>query len=147
GRVAEDFKLVNGTWVRAGAIRLGLVERCAPLITDAVICGHDQDYVAALAWPNVAACQRLLPELAGLDAAALVAHPALVATIAERLRSDKGSASLRVERLLLMAEPPSMDANEIADKGYVNQAATRSRRAHLVEQLFHPQPGPQVARA
>ncbi|HSW20052.1 MAG TPA: feruloyl-CoA synthase [Ramlibacter sp.] len=147
GRVAEDFKLVNGTWVRTGAIRLGLVERCAPLITDAVICGHDQDYIAALAWPNLAACQRLLPELAGLSADELVAHPALVAAIAERLRQDTGSASLRVQRLLLMAEPPSMDANEIADKGYVNQAATRSRRAHLVEQLFHPQPGPQVARA
>ena len=145
GRVAEDFKLVNGTWVRCGAIRLGLVERCAPLLTDAVICGHDQDYVAALAWPNVAACQRLLPELAGLDAAELVAHPALVAAIAERLRSDTGSASLRVQRLLLMAEPPSMDANEIADKGYVNQAATRARRSHLVAQLFDPQPGPQVA--
>ena len=147
GRVAEDFKLINGTWVRTGAIRLGLVERCAPLITDAVICGHDQNYVAALAWPNVTACQRLLPELAGLDADELVTHPALVAAIAERLRSDKGSASLRVERLLLMAEPPSMDANEIADKGYVNQAATRSRRAHLVAQLFDPRPGPQVARA
>jgi feruloyl-CoA synthase len=147
GRVAEDFKLVNGTWVRTGAVRLGLVERCAPLIADAVICGHDENYVAALAWPNLAACQRLLPELAGLDADALVAHPALVAAIAERLRQDTGSTSLRVQRLLLMAEPPSMDANEIADKGYVNQAATRARRAHLVQQLFAPQPGPQVARA
>ncbi|RCW69605.1 feruloyl-CoA synthase [Pseudorhodoferax soli] len=147
GRVAEDFKLVNGTWVRTGAVRLGLVERCAPLITDAVICGHDQTYVAALAWPNVAACQCLLPELAGLEAAALVDHPALLAAIAERLRQDTGSASLRVRRLLLMAEPPSMDANEIADKGYVNQAATRARRAHLVEQLFQPDPGPGVARA
>ncbi|MGJ7524935.1 MULTISPECIES: feruloyl-CoA synthase [unclassified Variovorax] len=147
GRVAEDFKLVTGTWVRTGAIRLELVERCAPLISDAVICGHDQNYVAALAWPNVAACQRLLPELAGLNAAELVAHPVLVAAIAERLCRDAGSASLRVERLLLMAEPPSMDANEIADKGYVNQAATRLRRAQLVEQLLHPQPGPQVARA
>ncbi|MEJ8858201.1 feruloyl-CoA synthase [Variovorax robiniae] len=145
GRVAEDFKLVNGTWVRTGSIRLGLIERCAPLITDAVICGHDQNYVAALAWPNVAACQRLLPELAGLSAAELSTHPALVAALGERLRKDSGSASLRVERLLLMAEPPSMDANEIADKGYVNQATTRSRRAHLVDELFPDKPGPHVA--
>ncbi|RZL89443.1 MAG: feruloyl-CoA synthase [Variovorax sp.] len=145
GRVAEDFKLVNGTWVRTGSIRLGLIERCAPLITDAVICGHDQTYVAALAWPNVAACQRLAPELAGLDAAALATHPLLIAALGERLRKDAGSASLRVERLLLMAEPPSMDANEIADKGYVNQGATRSRRAHLVDELFQPQPATYVA--
>ncbi|MEJ8821067.1 feruloyl-CoA synthase [Variovorax humicola] len=145
GRVAEDFKLVNGTWVRTGSIRLGLIERCAPLISDAVICGHDQTFVAALAWPNVAACQRLAPELEGLGAAELATHPALVAALSERLRKDTGSASLRVERLMLMAEPPSMDANEIADKGYVNQAATRSRRSRLVDELFQAPPGSHVA--
>ena len=145
GRVAEDFKLVNGTWVRTGSVRLGLIERCAPLITDAVICGHDQDYVAALAWPNVAACQRLMPELAGLGAAELATHPLVVDALRQRLRKDAASASLRVERLLLMAEPPSMDANEIADKGYVNQATTRSRRAHLVDELFRDEPSAHVA--
>jgi feruloyl-CoA synthase len=145
GRVGEDFKLVNGTWVRTGAIRLGLVEQCAPLITDAVICGHDKAFVAALAWPNVAACQRLAPELAGLDAAALAKHPTLIGVLRERLRGQGGSASLSVERLMLMAEPPSIDANEIADKGYVNQAATRTRRAHLVEELFRPAPADHIA--
>ncbi|BDB27572.1 feruloyl-CoA synthase [Cupriavidus sp. P-10] len=146
GRVVEDFKLVNGTWVRVGAVRLGLVEQCAPLLTDAVICGHDHDYVAALAWPNVAACRALHPELAELDAQALVRHPRVVDAIRERLQASAGSgASLSVRRVLLMAEPPSIDANEIADKGYVNQAATRARRAGLVEALFQAQPAAHVA--
>ncbi|QGZ61880.1 feruloyl-CoA synthase [Paraburkholderia acidisoli] len=152
GRVVEDFKLTNGTWVRTGAVRLALLEHCAPLVTDAVICGHDHAYLAALAWPNVAACQRLAPELEGLDAAALARHPRVVAALSERLRgqyasSDARGASLAVERLLLMAEPPSMDANEIADKGYVNQAVTRARRAPLVDLLFQPDPAPHIARA
>lgn len=147
GRVGEDFKLVNGTWVRTGAVRLGLIEQCAPLITDAVICGHDHAYVAALAWPNVAACQRLAPELAGLDTDALVKHPTLIAVLSERLRASGGSSTTRVERLMLMAEPPSMDANEIADKGYVNQAATRTRRAGLVAELFQPEPAAHIALA
>jgi feruloyl-CoA synthase len=146
GRVVEDFKLANGTWVRTGAVRLGLVEQCAPLINDAVICGHDHDYLAALAWPNVAACRALAPELASLDAEALVRHPIVVAAIGARLQSG-GGASLAVRRVLLMAEPPSMDANEIADKGYVNQATTRARRAHLVEALFQPEPANHIARA
>ncbi|SPB13780.1 feruloyl-CoA synthase [Caballeronia novacaledonica] len=146
GRVVEDFKLTNGTWVRTGAVRLGLIEQCAPLITDAVICGHDHAYLAALAWPNVAACQRLAPELAGLDAAALVRHPLLVEALRERLRSQSaGGASLQIERLMLMAEPPSMDANEIADKGYVNQAVTRARRADLIDQLYRTVPPEHVA--
>jgi len=146
GRVVEDFKLANGTWVRTGAIRLGLVEQCTPLLGDAVICGHDQHYIGALAWPNVAECRRLAPELAGLDADALVRHPRLIEALSERLRAQTGSVSLSVERLLLMAEPPSLDANEIADKGYINQASTRARRAHLVAELFTAEPAAHVAR-
>ena len=147
GRVVEDFKLMNGTWVRTGSVRLALIDRCAPLITDAVICGHDRGFLAALAWPNVAQCQRLAPELAGLDAAALAVHPVVVAALSERLNAQNaGGASLTVERVLLMAEPPSMDANEIADKGYVNQAVTRARRAPLIDQLYDAEPALHVAR-
>ncbi|MFM0340592.1 feruloyl-CoA synthase [Paraburkholderia fungorum] len=146
GRVVEDFKMTNGTWVRTGAVRLSLLDLCAPLISDAVICGHDREFLAALAWPNVAACRRLAPELAELDAAALVEHPLVVAALRERLARHTGSgASLTVERLMLMAEPPSIDANEIAEKGYVNQAVTRARRVHLIEQLYHTEPAAHIA--
>lgn len=145
GRVAEDFKLTNGTWVRTGAVRLALVEQCAPLLSDAVICGHDHDYLAALAWPNVAACRQLAPELSDADAETLVRHPLVVEALRERLRAARGTASLSVRRVMLMAEPPSMDANEIADKGYVNQAATRARRAPLVDALFDPEPAAHIA--
>lgn len=146
GRVVEDFKLMNGTWVRTGAVRLALLDLCAPLVSDAVICGHDRDYLAALAWPNVAACRRLAPELADLDAAALAGHPIVVAALRERLATQKGGgASLTVERLMLMAEPPSIDANEIAEKGYVNQAVTRARRAHLIDPLYHAEPAVHIA--
>ena len=146
GRIAEDFKLANGTWVLTGAVRLGLVERCAPLITDAVICGHDREYVAALAWPNVAACRQLGPELAELDAQALVTHPLVVEAIRARLESARATgASVTIKRVLLMAEPPSMDAGEIADKGYVNQATTRARRARLIDELYSADPAAHVA--
>jgi len=146
GRCVEDFKLSNGTWVRTGSVRLGLVEQCAPLLADAVICGHDRDHVAALAWPNVAACQRLAPELAGLTAAELVAHPLVVAALQRKLR-EGGSpiASQQAQRVMLMAEPPSPDANEIADKGYINQATARERRAHLIPTLYAEPPGAAVA--
>ncbi len=148
GRVVEDFKLANGTWVRTGAVRLALLDSCAPLLSDAVICGHDQAYLGALAWPNVAACQRLAPELEGLDPAALITHPVVVEALSKRLKNtgDLG-ATLVVQRLLLMDEPPSMDANEIADKGYVNQAVTRARRAHLIDALYLAEPAAHVALA
>ena len=39
-------------------------------------------------------------------------------------------------RLLVLTEPPSIDANEITDKGYMNQRAVLERRAALVERLY-----------
>jgi feruloyl-CoA synthase len=41
-----------------------------------------------------------------------------------------------VARALVMAEPPSIDANEITDKGYINQGAVLARRSALVEVLY-----------
>ena len=137
GRCVEDFKLSNGTWVRTGSVRLALIEQCGPLLADAVICGHDRDYIAALAWPNVAACQRLAPELATLSARELAVHPVVVGALQQLLRAQgKGASSQQVRRVLLMADPPSPDANEIADKGYINQATARQRRAHLIDPLY-----------
>lgn len=46
-----------------------------------------------------------------------------------------------MERLLLLTEPPALDAGEITDKGYVNQRAVRERRAALV-QAVHSEPCP-----
>jgi feruloyl-CoA synthase len=35
-----------------------------------------------------------------------------------------------------MTEPPSIDANEITDKGYMNQRAVLERRAAEVDKLY-----------
>ena len=43
-------------------------------------------------------------------------------------------------RLLVMAEPPQIDGNEITDKGYINQRAVLERRADLVERLYSDSP-------
>ena len=43
---------------------------------------------------------------------------------------------MHLVRLLILTEPPSIDANEITDKGYMNQRAVLERRAALVERLY-----------
>jgi feruloyl-CoA synthase len=48
---------------------------------------------------------------------------------------------MRIARCLLLAEPPSIDANEITDKGYLNQRAVLTNRAALVQRL-HAEPAP-----
>ena len=42
---------------------------------------------------------------------------------------------------MVMREPPSIDANEITDKGYMNQRAVLERRNALVEKLHAGGPG------
>jgi feruloyl-CoA synthase len=50
-------------------------------------------------------------------------------------------------RALVLADPPSIDANEITDKGYVNQRAVLDRRAALVERLYAEPPAAEVITA
>ena len=49
-----------------------------------------------------------------------------------------------MKRILLMAELPQFDDNEIIDKGYVNQRATLERRADLVARLYEDAPDDEV---
>jgi len=58
----------------------------------------------------------------------------------------EGGSSTYAARALLMAEPPSIDANEITDKGYINQRAVLARRAALVEVLHAERPATDVIR-
>ncbi len=140
GRVVEDFKLSSGTFVLVGTLRTTAIAAATPVLQDAVICGHDRAYVGLLGFPNVAACRQLAgdPE-ARLQVADLLAHPAVVAVLRDglaRMNADSKGSSLQVRRALLMTEPPSIDGQEITDKGYINQRATLERRKALVERLY-----------
>jgi feruloyl-CoA synthase len=139
GRVTEDFKLDSGTWVSVGVLRPDIVAACSPYIHDAVITGQDKPFVGAMLWPSPA----------GLSA--LVADPGpgtplekLVAILRERFsafNAAAGGSSRRVGRFTILTEPPSIDAGEITDKGYVNQRATLERRADRVEALYAREAG------
>jgi feruloyl-CoA synthase len=53
-----------------------------------------------------------------------------------KLNENASGSSTRVERMLLLAEPPSIDAREQTDKGSINQAAVLQRRAALVDAMY-----------
>jgi feruloyl-CoA synthase len=141
GRIAEDFKLLTGTWVFAGPLRMALLS-AAGVLSDAVLCGQDSEYVSALAWVNQAEAGKLSGDEGEVDLrdAKLRAHLAEALTT---LNAGAGSAG-RVERLLLLAEPASLDAGEITDKGYINQRAVQQRRPADVERLYAAEPDPEI---
>jgi feruloyl-CoA synthase len=148
GRIAENFKLSSGTWVNVGALRTTVIAAASPVIEDAVIAGHDRDAIALLAFPSLAGCRGLCPHL-GKDAAPaqLVAETAVREKLREGLRRHNQAnpgTSMRIARVLFTTEPPSIDANEITDKGYINQRAVLTRRALLVERLYADPPDAEV---
>ncbi|HEX2073655.1 MAG TPA: feruloyl-CoA synthase [Geodermatophilus sp.] len=139
GRIAEDFKLSTGTFVNVGTLRPALLSASQGLLADAVICGQDGDVVSALVWLHPDHSRRVGDD--GVPEESLRAE--LVATM-QRLAAAGGGSSQRVERLLVLREPPALDAGEITDKGYVNQRAVRERRAGSVALLSADPPPPQV---
>ena len=148
GRVTENFKLLSGTWVAVGTLRLAVISAAAPVLQDAAITGHDRDEIGIIGFPSLPGCRALCPDL-GDDATLedVIARP----EIRERLReglaahnaANRGS-STRIARALLSPEPPVIDAGEITDKGYINQRAVLARRAAEVERLHAGAPDADV---
>ena len=130
GRLAEDFKLSTGTWVRVGALRSAFLARFGDLVHDVVIAGHERAYVAALIFPH-----QHVRNLG--DAAAM--RDQLRARLAAFAQEYPGS-STSIVRAVLLDEPPAIDAHEVTDKGSVNQKAVLANRAAIVEQLYAAAP-------
>jgi feruloyl-CoA synthase len=148
GRVSEDFKLDSGTWVNAGLLRVQAIAALVPVAQDVVLTGHDRKEIGLLIFPNVAACRELA---VGLPADAPIADVLAHSAVRERVRAGLqamhargGGTSTYATRALLLAEPASIDAGEITDKGYINQRAVLSRRAAQVEELTASPPGRNV---
>ena len=143
GRVAEDFKLLTGTWVHVSSLRLAGIDALSPVAQDIVVTGHDRDEIGFLVFPNLSECRRL----AGLDddvpSDLVLGHPIVRERVREgllRMKCEGGGSSTFPSRLLLMEEPPSTEAGEITDKGYINQRAVLTRRADLVVHLYSDVP-------
>jgi feruloyl-CoA synthase len=146
GRVVEDFKLTTGTFVHVGSLRTDAIAAATPVVHDALVAGQDRPFIGLLAWPNLHACRQIVdnPEAGFED---VVKHPAVLACFKrglEALNTACRGSSMRIARAMLMAEPPSIDGNELTDKGYINQRAGLERRAALVERLYADRPGEDV---
>jgi feruloyl-CoA synthase len=139
GRIAEDFKLSTGTWVSVGPLRARFIDHFAPYVRDVVFAAADKDDIAALIFPDIEACRKLGGLAADASIAEIIDAQAVRKKFAEllgRLAALSPGSSMRVERAILMAEPPSMDKGEMTDKGSINQRAVLKNRAALVDELY-----------
>lgn len=118
GRISEEFKLLTGTWVRAGALRLELLEQLKGLVSDLVITGADRADIGIMAFAT---------EGTTLDQIAEVLHN----------RAAMGqSSSTHIARAMILSEPASFAEGEITAKGNLNFRKLLDRRRALLDHLY-----------
>jgi len=146
GRISDEFKLVTGTFVRAGELHDILMLAAAPLVQHLVLCGEGQGFVAMLAWLNIKAAR----DLTGRPDATLAElnrDPQVRERLAHSIalyNQENPSSSRRVRRFSLEDEMPSADKGELADKGSIRAGNVRRIRSDAVAALFADNPSADV---
>ena len=139
GRVSEDFKLSTGTWVCVATMRKRVVEAFDGLVSDALITGHDQDYIGLVVFPSPGIYQLGGDSSGQMTAADLLANPplqqAFVAALDAVNAQAKGS-SQRIAKVVLADQAPSLDLGEVTDKGNLNQRKLLDTRKDLIASLY-----------
>src|SRR5690606_8943595 len=124
GRIAEDFKLISGTWVNVGALRTAIIAAGAPYIHDAVITGHDRDELGMMLFllPAASALSASLGEQASTrDIADNPDVQHWAQNILNTLGAKATGSSNRITRAIILRDPPVMELGEMTDKGSINQ--------------------------
>jgi feruloyl-CoA synthase len=121
GRLSENFKLSNGSWVLTGELRAAVLA-AVPDLAELVVAGHDRDDVRLLVWATGKGDPEQVQAAIARDLAAYnAANP---------------GATRRIAGFLLADTPPSMADGELTDKGYVNQRAVLANRAASIARLY-----------
>ncbi len=141
GRLAEDFKLSSGTFVSVGPLRARIIALGAPYVQDVVLAGLNRDFVAAIIFPRADLCMQLAHD-AGCRATSLaevLRHDSVRGMFEDLLaRVNQGATggASRIDRLVVTAEPPSLDKGEATDKGSINQRAVLTHRSDMIAMMY-----------
>jgi feruloyl-CoA synthase len=144
GRISENFKLANGTWVSIGNMRAAILAATRGVLLDIVVAGENRESCALLCWLNPVEAARI-SKVSGAD---LTRDVLVVQFLKDRLQeyNETVGSSERIDSLALLKDPPSLAAGEITDKAYVNQRAVLKNRSEQVERLYWNEPDRDVIR-
>ena len=149
GRLSENFKMMNGTWVLAGNLRTDILNRMGGVLQDLVIGGENRDSLVALVWLNPDRAKQNATGATGTDAVeTLAVDPGVCAYIHRVLdeHNHAATSSARISAVAIQIQPPSLAAGETTDKGYINQSAVLKNRAAIVDSLYAGATSPHIIR-
>jgi feruloyl-CoA synthase len=121
GRIADDFKLANGTWVDTSGIRASLLARSAGRLRDIVVFGANRSAPCVLVWADSRATEPF-----GEDDLRL---------LLDAYNRENTKPSTRVLDGALL-EP---EGDEVGNKGHLVRSVVLERRGQLVEQIYDRQ--------
>jgi feruloyl-CoA synthase len=134
GRISENFKLANGTWVAIGNMRVAILAATRGVLLDIVVAGENRECCALLCWlnPNEAA------RISKAPASDLTCDLLVIQFLKDRFQeyNETVGSSERIYSFSLLKDAPTMAAGEITDKAYVNQRAVLKHRSEQVESLY-----------
>jgi feruloyl-CoA synthase len=138
GRISENFKLANGTWVAIGNMRAAILAATRGVLLDVVVAGENRRCCSLLCWLNPTEASRISKD----RSTDLNSDPEVIQFLRERVHeyNETVGSSEQIHSFSLLKEPPSIAAGEITDKAYVNQRAVLKARAEQVERLYSVEP-------
>jgi feruloyl-CoA synthase len=143
GRLAEDFKLNTGTWVNVGILKAHLIAEGNGLIQDAVLTGHDNDFVGAIVLPEINYCKNMFGLSANVTLREIAMHPQVLnalTNVLNRLAEKSSGSSTLIRRALIADFALSIDRGEVTDKASVNQGMVLKNHPELVRQIYDDAP-------
>jgi len=139
GRLSENFKMANGTWVLAGNLRTAILNRTGGVLQDLAIGGENRDSLVALVWLNPDRARQHATGVADTASAENLAVDPGVHHYIHRVLHEHNSAAGSCDRISAVAiqtELPSLAAGETTDKAYINQRAVLKNRTAIVDLLY-----------
>lgn len=131
GRLVENFKLMTGTFVQTGKLRVELLAALSELAAELVICGEGQGGLGLMVFPKVSG-ENHKDKLSALRKAL------------QDWNENNHTSSRRIQRAMVLTKPPNPHHGEISEKGYLNQSKTRLMRASEIERLYADDPDAEI---
>ena len=139
GRVSEDFKLSTGTWVCVATMRKRVIEAFDGLVSDALITGHDQDYIGLVVFPGPD-IRRLAGDITGSGSGKELLSNQIVRSTFESalavINARARGSSQKIQKVVLADSEPSLLEGEITDKGNLNQRKLLDTRRDLITRIY-----------
>lgn len=125
GRLAEEFKLLNGGWVYGGELKTKLLSALSDDVMELVLCDANRPYLTAMIWVRPGTT----------NGAADRINDAI-----SQFNKGPGGQSTTIRRFTLLDQPPNPATHEMSDKGTINRRAVLKNRANILDDLYADAP-------